>query len=138
IFRIAHSLKGMSGTMGFARMAALTHTMEDVFETLRGRTGELERRVIDVLLECLDALEGAVEAIERDGDEHLDPTALIARLGELVRAAPAAAPAPDAPPAELAAVATFGGDVPVLQVAVTLEDDVMMPSVRAYMVLAAV
>jgi len=38
IFRIAHSLKGMSGTMGFARMAALTHTMEDVFETLRGRT----------------------------------------------------------------------------------------------------
>src|SRR4029077_11941761 len=60
IFRIAHSLKGMSGTMGFARMAALTHTMEDVFETLRGRTGGLERRVIDILLECLDVLEGAV------------------------------------------------------------------------------
>jgi two-component system chemotaxis sensor kinase CheA len=138
IFRIAHSLKGMSGTMGFARMAALTHTMEDVFETLRGRTGELERRVIDVLLECLDALEGAVEAIERDGDEHLDPTALIARLGELVRAAPAAAPAIDAPPTEFAAVAAFGGDVPLVHVAVTLEDDVMMPSVRAYMALAAV
>ena len=88
IFRIAHSLKGMSGTMGFARMAALTHTMEDVFETLRGRTGALERRVIDVLLECLDALEGAVEAIERDGDEQLDPTVLIARLSELVRRRP--------------------------------------------------
>jgi two-component system, chemotaxis family, sensor kinase CheA len=82
IFRTAHSLKGMSGTMGFARMAALTHTMEDVFETLRGRTGGLEQGVIDVLLECLDALERAVDAIERDGDEHLDPTALIARLTE--------------------------------------------------------
>jgi two-component system, chemotaxis family, sensor kinase CheA len=145
IFRIAHSLKGMSGTMGFAHMAALTHTMEDVFETLRGRTGALERRVIDVLLECLDALEGAVEAIERNGDEQLDPAALIARLGELVGAAPAAAPAAEAvpsPAADAAAVpaevAAFGADVPLLHISVTLADDVMMPSVRAYMTLAAV
>jgi two-component system chemotaxis sensor kinase CheA len=145
IFRIAHSLKGMSGTMGFARMAALTHTMEDVFETLRGRTGELERRVIDVLLECLDALEAAVEAIERDGDEQLDPTALIARLTELVGAAPPAAPAAEAvaaPAAEPASVpeelAAFGADVPLLHIWVKLADDVMMPSVRAYMTLAAV
>jgi two-component system, chemotaxis family, sensor kinase CheA len=141
IFRIAHSLKGMSGTMGFARMAALTHTMEDVFETLRGRTGELERRVIDVLLECLDALEGAVEAIERDGDEQLDPAALIARLSELVGAAPPAAPAAEAvaaPAAVPAEVAAFGADVPLLHVSVKLADDVMMPAVRAYMTLAAV
>jgi two-component system, chemotaxis family, sensor kinase CheA len=141
IFRIAHSLKGMSGTMGFARMAALTHTMEDVFETLRGRTGELERRVIDVLLECLDALEGAVEAIERDGDEQLDPAALIARLSELVCAAPPAAPAAEAvaaPAAVPAEVAAFGADVPLLHVSVKLADDVMMPAVRAYMTLAAV
>jgi two-component system chemotaxis sensor kinase CheA len=143
IFRIAHSLKGMSGTMGFARMAALTHTMEDVFETLRGRTGGLERRVIDVLLECLDALEGAVEAIERDGDEQLDPTALIARLTELVGAGPPAPPADapaaaTAPAAVPAAVAAFAADVPLLHVSVALADDVMMPSVRAYMTLAAV
>jgi two-component system chemotaxis sensor kinase CheA len=132
----------MSGTMGFARMAALTHTMEDVFETLRGRTGELERRVIDVLLECLDALEGAVEAIERDGDEQLDPTALIARLSELVGAAPPAAAAADAAAAEGGslpeAVEAFDADVPLLRVSVKLADDVMMPSVRAYMTLAAV
>ena len=140
IFRIAHSLKGMSGTMGFARMAALTHTMEDVFETLRGRTGALERRVIDVLLECLDALEGAVEAIERDGDEQLDPTALIAKLSELVGAAPpAAAEAPAEEAAETPeAVAAYSADVPLLHVSVKLADDVMMPAVRAFMTLAAV
>ena len=140
IFRIAHSLKGMSGTMGFARMAALTHTMEDVFETLRGRTGALERRVIDVLLECLDALEGAVEAIERDGDEQLDPTALIAKLSELVGAAPpAAAEAPAGEAAETPeAVAAYSADVPLLHVSVKLADDVMMPAVRAFMTLAAV
>ena len=58
IFRIAHSLKGMSATMGFAGMAALTHQMEDVFELLRQRSGGLGRDTVDVLLECLDALEG--------------------------------------------------------------------------------
>jgi two-component system chemotaxis sensor kinase CheA len=83
IFRTAHSLKGMSGTMGFAGMAALTHTMEDVFETMRGRTDGLERGAIDVLLECLDALERAVAAIEREGKERLDPATLIARLTAL-------------------------------------------------------
>ncbi len=146
IFRIAHSLKGMSGTMGFARMAALTHTMEDVFETLRGRTGGLERRVIDILLECLDVLEGAVEAIETGGDENFDPTTLIARLSELIRhpdepAAVAAVAAPAAPAAAAglpAAVAEFTADVPLLHIEVTLVADVMMPAVRAYMALTAV
>lgn len=86
IFRIAHSLKGMSATMGFAGMAALTHKMEDVFELLRQRTGGLERKVIDVLLVCLDALESAVEAIDTTGAEKLDPVPLVERLDTLIRA----------------------------------------------------
>src|SRR3954467_10286152 len=57
IFRIAHSFKGMSATMGFAGVAALTHEMENVFELLRQRKGGLDRETIDVLLECLDPLE---------------------------------------------------------------------------------
>ena len=84
IFRIAHSMKGMSATMGFAHMAALTHQMEDVFELLRQRNGGLGREVVDVLLECLDAIEGNVGAIEADGAEQLDPAALIERLKGLV------------------------------------------------------
>ena len=35
IFRAAHSLKGMSGTMGFKRMQTLTHDMENVFSEVR-------------------------------------------------------------------------------------------------------
>src|SRR6478752_902414 len=80
IFRVAHSLKGMSATMGFAAMAALTHKMEDVFELLRQRSGGLERAAIDVLLECVDALEAAIEAIDATGEEGLDPEPLITRL----------------------------------------------------------
>src|SRR6186997_2842757 len=73
IFRIAHSMKGMSATMGFEAMAALTHQMEDVFELLRQRTGGLEREAVDALLRCLDALSLALDAIEADGAERLDP-----------------------------------------------------------------
>jgi two-component system chemotaxis sensor kinase CheA len=85
IFRAAHSLKGMSATMGFTALAALTHEMENVFELLRQRKGGLERKAIDVLLECLDALTAAVDAIDEGGEEKLDHEPLVARLKELIR-----------------------------------------------------
>ena len=85
IFRIAHSLKGMSATMGFSRIAELTHEMEDVFELLRQRTTGLPVEAIDTVFACLDALSAATEAIETDGDEALDPAPLVARLRSLVR-----------------------------------------------------
>src|SRR3954454_8360062 len=104
IFRIAHSMKGMSATMGFAGMAALTHEMEDVFELLKHRSGGLSRDAIDVLLMCLDTLEASVESINATGDENIRPEPLSERLRTLVRAedrdeppaAAAAAPAPAA------------------------------------------
>jgi len=143
IFRIAHSLKGMSGTMGFAQMAALTHKMEDVFETLRGRSEALEHSVADVLLGCLDTLEAALDSIEASGEEGLDATALVARLGELVGEQAVAAPEPPAEaPAGTAAlpevVQGYDGDTPLLRIEIALVADVMMPAVRAYMTLAAV
>jgi two-component system, chemotaxis family, sensor kinase CheA len=142
IFRIAHSLKGMSATMGFEGMAALTHQMEDVFELLRQRTGGLARETVDVLLECLDALSGATDAIETDGAESLEPAPLIERLKGLVR---------DRTPDQ--AVARHGGEAApalpeavadglvagqaMLHARVTLGEDTLMPAVRAYMVIAA-
>ena len=140
IFRIAHSLKGMSATMGFEGMASLTHHMEDVFELLKQRRGGLDRAAIDVLLECLDALEAAVDSIEADGTEHLDPAALNDRLQALVRAPEeeaAAAEESGAPDAAALAAAAAATGTRVVHLTVTLSDDTLMPSVRAYMVLAA-
>jgi two-component system chemotaxis sensor kinase CheA len=140
IFRIAHSLKGMSATMGFGGMAALTHEMEDVFELLRQRRNGLQRSEIDVLLECLDALAAAVDAIDDAGSEAIEPAPLIERLRELVRddeAAPReiADVAAVEPPFDLREMAQGRR---VVQIGATLRDDVDMPAVRAYMVLAAV
>src|SRR3954449_10349111 len=137
IFRIAHSLKGMSATMGFAGMAALTHEMEDVFELLRQRKGGLPREAIDVLLECLDALSAAVDAIDESGEEEIDPKALITRLKGLVRDRDAEeveeTEAAEAP-VDLAEMADGRR---VVQISATLADDVQLPAVRAYMVLSA-
>jgi two-component system chemotaxis sensor kinase CheA len=140
IFRIAHSLKGMSATMGFGGMAALTHEMEDVFELLRQRRNGLQRNEIDVLLECLDALAAALDAIDETGSEAIEPAALIEQLRELVRedeAAPERAGGDETvePPFDLSEMAQGRR---VVQVGATLRDDVEMPAVRAYMVLAAV
>jgi two-component system, chemotaxis family, sensor kinase CheA len=138
IFRIAHSLKGMSATMGFARMAELTHAMEDVFELLRQRTDGLERAAIDVLLRCLDTLEAATDEIEKSGEERFDPAALIAQLHALVRPRTddqetvRAGGAIDAD--ELRALAAGRR---VVHAHVELEEAVDMPAVRAYMIVHA-
>jgi two-component system, chemotaxis family, sensor kinase CheA len=129
IFRGAHSLKGMAATMGFASIAALTHEMENVFELLRERRGGLEREAIDVLLECLDALDGAVDAIDADGVEKLAPEPLIARLQQLVRAR-------DAAP-ETVENAVDAPAEPCVHVHARLADEAPMPAVRAYQLLAA-
>jgi two-component system chemotaxis sensor kinase CheA len=140
IFRIAHSLKGMSATMGFAGMAALTHEMEDVFELLRQRKGGLGRDAVTVLLRCLDALSEAVDAIEADGTEQILPEPLIAELRDLVRdRTPDQSADRTGDPAEAAAPALEAvGDLRVVRIDVQLAEDVQMPAVRAYMVLSAI
>src|SRR5947209_9769595 len=139
IFRIAHSFKGMSASMGYDGIAALTHKMEDVFELLRQRTGGLHREAIDVVLECLDALSAAVDSIQSGGDDEIEPAALIARLEGLVRARRADQPAPAPPPAPAPAAVreALAAGSRVLHVRAELAPDVDMPSVRAYMLLSA-
>jgi two-component system chemotaxis sensor kinase CheA len=143
IFRIAHSMKGMSATMGFAGMAALTHEMEDVFELLRQRRGGLSRDAIDCLLQCLDALSAAVDAIDTTGAEEIEPDALIVRLKNLIRDADEAAETDGAVEEPRGAetpdnLSELAGGRRVVQVSATLREDVQMPSVRAYMLLSAI
>ena len=69
IFRAAHSLKGMAGTMGFKRMQNLTHDMENVFSEVRNGVIKVNSEIIDVLFQCLDALEGYKDSIQNTADE---------------------------------------------------------------------
>ena len=69
IFRAAHSLKGMAGTMGYKRMQNLTHDMENVFSEVRNGHIKVAPNMIDILFQCLDALEEYVSNIKEAADE---------------------------------------------------------------------
>lgn len=84
IFRIAHTLKGMSGTMGFSKLADLTHKMENVLDLVRNNEIKMTSTIVDVLFECFDALEEYVDNLEKTGNEgDLDSTELVKKLQEI-------------------------------------------------------
>lgn len=69
IFRAAHSLKGMAGTMGYKRMQRLTHDMENVFQEIRSGNMKVQPELVDVLFRGLDALEAYLDNIMESADE---------------------------------------------------------------------
>ena len=77
VFRAAHSLKGMAGTMGFKRMQTLTHDMENVFQEVRSDKIKVDSSMIDLLFECLDALDKYLENIKATSDEGTEDNEII-------------------------------------------------------------
>ena len=81
IFRIAHTLKGMAGTMGFEVVTKLTHKLENILDGVRSRRFELNRDMIDILFEGLDILDLQIKNIEEEGKEKaIDISDIINRL----------------------------------------------------------
>jgi two-component system chemotaxis sensor kinase CheA len=78
MFRSAHTLKGMSATMGFNTISELTHEMENLMDMVRKSQVEVSNGLIDILFECLDTLEALVEAV--DSSEEVDIAHLQATL----------------------------------------------------------
>lgn len=86
IFRAAHSLKGMAGTMGYKRMQNLTHDMENVFSEVRNNTIKVDGPMVDVLFQCLDALEEYTDNIQNTSDEGTNENDhLIKALNEILK-----------------------------------------------------
>jgi len=85
IFRVAHTLKGMSATMGFVRIASLTHEMENLLHAIRNDEIEVSSHIIDVLFECFDTLEGYVSHIAENGEENsVDSNHLVKALNDIL------------------------------------------------------
>ncbi|MBE6081736.1 chemotaxis protein CheA [Acidilutibacter cellobiosedens] len=72
LFRIAHTLKGMAGTMGFNSMANLTHQMEDVLQGIRSGEIQVSENTMDVLFECADVLDSCISQISETSKEPED------------------------------------------------------------------
>jgi two-component system chemotaxis sensor kinase CheA len=107
LFRAAHSLKGMAGTMGFKRMQHLTHDMENVFQEVRSDKIKVDSSMIDLLFECLDAIEKYLDNIKASSDEGTeDNEVIIKSLNDFIAKANGTAPAEPAPAKEEAPAAT--------------------------------
>jgi two-component system chemotaxis sensor kinase CheA len=92
IFRSAHTLKGASATMGFNKMAKLTHVMEDLLSKLRSKEQEVNSEIISVLFEAVDTLEILANKIADGKEEDIDISGVTQALnlhilGEVIKPA---------------------------------------------------
>ncbi|GKS10005.1 chemotaxis protein CheA [Paenibacillus chitinolyticus] len=149
IFRSAHTLKGMSATMGFEDLASLTHEMENVLDLVRNLKLKMDPFIFDSLFQSLDALDSMVEDIVQGGTGKADVTAIVTALksivsGDYLKAAPSAGGA-GAESGEESVIALDQFQLSVLQqsidanmqvfyVEVTVREDCVLKAARAYMV----
>lgn len=112
IFRSAHTLKGMSATMGYDQLTELAHEMENLLEHLRTGDIPVTTAVVDTLFSCFDTLGAIINAIAEDRPEEIDFSGLVSEIRSateepgtprpVVRAPihrpPAAEEVPEAPP----------------------------------------
>lgn len=83
LFRVAHSVKGMSASMGYHNIADLSHRLEDLMDLFRKGELAVNADAVDLLFEGLDALEIMVTGIEEDTDINLDCSPLLSKLASV-------------------------------------------------------
>ncbi|PKQ37602.1 MAG: chemotaxis protein CheA [Actinobacteria bacterium HGW-Actinobacteria-1] len=133
VFRGAHSLKGMSATMGYTRTAELTHTMESLMDTVRKREQAADSSLIDLMLRAVDAVKELIDD-ESSGNAAVDVSelvsAIVARTESRAAEEPAAAVAPESA-AQTPTASAEGGAL--YRVRITLSETCVLKAVRAYM-----
>lgn len=85
IFRSAHTLKGMSATMGFEDLASLTHEMENVLDLVRNHQLSMDDFIFDTLFKSLDSLEAMVEDIANGGEGKAEIKSIVESLQSIVK-----------------------------------------------------
>ncbi|WP_284139971.1 MULTISPECIES: chemotaxis protein CheA [unclassified Virgibacillus] len=83
IFRAAHTLKGMSATMGYQDLANLTHKLENVFDGIRYDKLSVQASMLDILFEAVDHLNAMVEDISNGGNGARDVVNIALQLEKL-------------------------------------------------------
>lgn len=150
IFRSAHTLKGMSATMGFEDLASLTHEMENVLDLVRNHKLKMDSFIFDCLFKSLDSLESMVEDIIQGGTGQADVTEIVAALKSIVSGDYTKGGAAGGATAKAAQTTVAGGEldefqfsilqqsieagIPVLRLEVTVRQDCVLKAARAYMV----
>jgi two-component system chemotaxis sensor kinase CheA len=136
LFREAHSVKGMSASMGYEELAKVSHRMEDYLDRFRGGKGALDRQGVDMLFEGVDLLRRAVEEIAAGQAPSLVAEAYVAKVTSLMAGGPPAETGP-ASRTEIAAAQerAKAKGLSLLALELRIAPDAPLPSARAYITL---
>jgi len=151
IFRSAHTIKGMSATMGYADIAELTHEMENILDLLRKATLKANHVIIDTLFQCVDTLERLVEGVANNETSEADIQSLIKKLSSLAENSETAIPSIMEEPLLISTFTETNLTITersiiasaqrqglcAFEVQVLLREDCLLKSARAYMVMNA-
>jgi two-component system chemotaxis sensor kinase CheA len=106
VFRTIHTIKGTCGFLGFKVLERVTHHAESLLSQLRSGERQLSNRLVELILETVDAARKilvAIEATEAEGMEEYPD--LVRRLESACAETAPAAVAPEDPRRDAAAEA---------------------------------
>ncbi len=137
IFRVAHTLKGMAGTMGYVRMQKLTHSIENVLSEIRNGKIHVNSDMVDILFQCLDALENYVQQITTTSQEgNNDYPELVAQLEQIIatttQAAPVQAQPADNAPAQTTTVTEGNVEITLPEAQKHVVEEAMRQGLNVY------
>lgn len=146
-FRVAHSLKGMAGTMGYHHVANIAHGLENFMEGFKTGEDKPSPELLDLLFEAVDLLQLSLENPQESPPEDVDKwQALHVKMNNYKEEGKASLDAVmpgdktssyamelGAMDREILRQALARGQEP-RQLAVTLKKDALMKSVRVYMI----
>ncbi|MEX2185651.1 MAG: chemotaxis protein CheA [Pirellulales bacterium] len=112
MFRAAHSIKGLSGMLGFVQINQLTHKIENVFDAARRHELPITATVVDVVQEACDRLDVLVERLSESSLEEVFCDDIVARIAEVLQSAGADRPATSQSDAEFALLSPSAGESP--------------------------
>ena len=137
LFREAHSLKGMSASMGYEELAKVSHRMEDYLDRFRGGKGALERQGVDMLFEGVDLLRRAVEEIAAGQAPTLAAEPYVAKVATILMTGPPVAGSVAGDRAEVAAARqrAEAKGLALFAVEIQVAPDAPLPAARAYITL---
>lgn len=141
IFRSAHTLKGMSATMGYESVANLTHEMESALDLVRAGKKESNQLLLDTMFSAMEQIEEMIANIETGGrGANVDVAATVSAFQSFIGSTPEAAPTVESNvfTADLYtdSVITQAKETgfEAFQLHVKLSDAVVLKAARAYMV----
>ncbi len=84
IFRVAHTLKGTSGFLGYQQIADFAHALEDLLNKLRKREVPVNTLTIDIFFDAYDVLRELLSRVKKNNHEPMDLARIMAKLESLI------------------------------------------------------